>query len=327
MSSSSFTTLGGGRIAKMPAAPGSSNKMRGSSSKSNSSRGSSSRNYMSARDIMKGKQETKEQDSYPGLEAILKTARKQKPFLGTDLEQAHRALDSMLPLGTFPRMREIFHGRMEQDLVKAIAKWRADNWLLPVEKETEFPYARTRNLFDPLAKYGNLWLRKHYDSGFKYDGEGENLSFPEYMENCARANAVEMIDLAIKGVDQWWKPDMALLEKMKAENVLLKKEYANTEFDRHEEVLKTYTSDGYMITGRFRAFKLYSKEQQKLLEAYEANPTAETKKELLQHVYKHGQLVRDVPKEDSHKKVVEEKKPVPKKAVVQVGSVMDSVDA
>jgi D-ribose pyranose/furanose isomerase RbsD len=263
-------------------------------------------------------------DDYPGLEAILKTARKMKPFLSTDLEQAHRALDSMLPLGTFDRTREILHGRMEQDLVKAIAKWRADNWLLPVEKETEFPYARTRNLFDPLVKYGNLWLRRYYDSGFKYDGEGESIGFPQYMENCARANAVEMIDLAIKGVPQWWKADETLLEKMKAENAELKKAYANSEFDRHEEVLKTYYSDGYMITGRFRAFKIYSKEQQRLLEAYEANPNADTKKELLQHVYKHGQLIRDCPKEDSYVKKKEEVKKVVKK--VQIGSVMDSMN-
>ena len=269
-------------------------------------------------------QDNKPKDDYPGLEAILKTARKMKPFLMTDLQQAHRALDSMLPLGTFPRMREIYHGRMEQDLIKAIAKWRADNWLLPVEKESEFPYARTRNLFDPLVKYGNLWLRKDYDCGFKFDGEGESIGFPRYMENCGRANAIEMIDLGIKGVEQWWKADTALLEKMKAENVVLKKEYANTEFDRYEEVLKTYYSDGYMISGRFRAFKIYSKEQQRLLVAYETTPNAETKKELLQHVYKHGQLVPKVPEEDSYVKKKEEDKKVVKK--VQVGSVMDSVD-
>jgi hypothetical protein len=276
-----------------------------------------------------GKAQPQPQDDYPGLEAILKKARKQKPFLDTDLEQAHRALDSMLPLGIFPRMREIFHGRLEHDLVKAIAKWRADNWLLPVEKESEYPYARTRNLFNPYVKYGNLWLRKNYASGFKYDGEGENLSFPEFMENCARANAVEMIDLAIKGVEQWWKPDaedLVLLEKMKVENASLKKVYANFEFDRYQQVWKTYDREGHTISGEFRAFKLYSKEQQKLLEAYESKPTAETKKELLQHVYKHGQLVRDVPKEDSYKK----EKKVETKAgpvAVKVGSVMDSVDA
>ena len=113
---------------------------------------------------------------------------------------------------------------------------------------------------------------------------------------------------------------------MKAENSSLKKAFETTEFDRHEEVLKCYHRDGYMIDGRFRAFKLYSKEQQKLLEAYETKPDAETKKALLQHVYKHGQLIRDCPKEDSHVKKVEEKKPVQKKAEVKVGSVMDSVD-
>jgi hypothetical protein len=266
---------------------------------------------MSARDIMnagKAPAPTVSSDGYPGLDAILHKARKMKPFLLSDLDQCHRALDSMLPLGTFARTREILHGRMEQDLVKAIAKWRADNWLLPPEKESEFPYARTRNLFDPLVKYGNLWLRKYYDCGFNYDGEGESIGFHKYMDNCARANAVEMIDLAIKGVPQWFTPDASLLEKMKAENAELKKAYAGTEFDRHEEVLKTYFSDGYMITGRFRAFKLYSKEQQRLLDAYETTPNAETKKELLQHVYKHGQLVHKVPEEDSYIKKVEPRK-------------------
>jgi hypothetical protein len=266
----------------------------------------------------------KEQDDYPGLETILKTARKMKPFLSTDLEQAERALDSMLPLGTFPRMREILRGRLHDDLIKAIAKWRADNWLLPIEKETEFPYARTRNLFNPMEKYGNLWLRKDYECGFKFDGEGESIGFHAYMENCARANAVEMIDLSMKGLPLWWKANEALLEKMKAENVELKKAYASSEFDRYEEVLKSYYSDGYMISDRFRAFKIYSKEQQKLLIAYEANPNADTKKELLQHVYKHGQLIRDCPKEDSYVKKKEEVKKVVKK--LQVGSVMDSMN-
>jgi hypothetical protein len=247
-----------------------------------------------------------------------------KPFLSTDLEQAERALDSMLPLGTFPRMREILRGRLHDDLIKAIAKWRADNWLLPIEKETEFPYARTRNLFNPMEKYGNLWLRKDYECGFKFDGEGESIGFHAYMENCARANAVEMIDLSMKGLPLWWKANEALLEKMKAENVELKKAYASSEFDRYEEVLKSYYSDGYMISDRFRAFKIYSKEQQKLLIAYEANPNADTKKELLQHVYKHGQLIRDCPKEDSYVKKKEEVKKVVKK--LQVGSVMDSMN-
>ena len=281
----------------------------------------------SASEIMKGKapgdaKQVVEKDDYPGLDAILKTARKQKPFLLSELDQCHRALDSMLPLGTFPRMREILHGRLEQDLIKAVAKWRADNWLLPREKESEFPYARTRNIVDQdlLAKYGNLWLRKNYDCGMPYDGEGESIGFHQHMENCARANAIEMIDLGIKGVDQWWTPDMALLEKMKAENVELKKAYASTEFDRYEEVTKCYYSDGYMITGRFRAFKIYSKEQQRLLNAYEATPNAETKKELLQHVYKHGQLVHKVPEEDSYvRKVVEVAMPK-KKVKVHVGS-------
>lgn len=306
---------------------------RNSTQKSTSSRSGNPNprtSNLSARDIMQGKTNPNSnappKDDYPGLDAILKKARKLKPFSDTDAEQRQRALDSMLPLGIFPRMREILHGRMEKEYIEAVAKWRADNWLLPVEKETEFPYARTRNLVDPMVKYGNLWLRRGYDSGFSYDSEGESIGFPTYMENIGRANAVEMIDLAIKGLPQWWKADESLLAKMKAENASLKKHFESTEFDRYEEVLKTYYRDGYTIDGRFRAFKLYSKEQQKLLEAYEAKPDAETKKALLQHVYKHGHLVRDVPKEDSYVKKPEEKKVVQKKAEVKVGSVMDSVD-
>ena len=285
----------------------------------------------SASEIMKGVKAPVDakpaaaQDGYPGLGAILHTARKMKPFLLTDAMQRERAINHMLPLNTFPAKREQLVGRMERDYIEAVARWRADNWLLPVEKETEFPYARTPNLISPLEKYGNLWLRRGYDSGFSYDGEGESIGFHQYMDNCARANAVEMIDLAIKGVDQWFTPDAALLVKLKAENDELKKAYASTEFDRYEEVRKCYYSDGYMITGRFRAFKIYAKEQQRLLNAYQNLPGADTKKELLQHVYKHGQLVHRVPEEDSHKKVVE--KVFVKKAVSpQVGSVMDSTE-
>ena len=286
---------------------------------------------LSASEIMRGKSPVdatpvQPRDDYPGLGAILQTARKMKPFLFTDELQRHRALEYMLPLGTFPRVREIFRERMEQDYIAAVAKWRADNWLLPVDKETEFPYARTRNLVSPLEKYGNLWLRKGYDSGFSYDGEGESIGFSKYMENCGRANAVEMIDLAIKGVDQWWKPDMALLEKMKAENAELKNTYATTEFNRHEEVRKTYYSDGYTISGRFRAFKIYSKEQQRLLDAYTAAPTAESKHALLQHVYKHGQLVRECPAEDSYVRNTAVVVVPPKVVSPQVGSVMDSTE-
>ncbi len=326
MASNSSIALGGGGRQTATATPGRFTQRMDNGSRGRTGEGKGFGKPLSASAIMKGKSHgdakkvVTEGDDYPGLDAILKTARKMKPFLQSDVEQCHRALDSMLPLGIFPRMREIYHGRMEEDLVKAVAKWRADNWLLPVEKESEFPYARTQNLFDPMVRYGNLWLRKGYDCGFKYDGEGESIGFPRYMENCGRANAVEMIDLAIKGVDQWWTADVELLTKMKAENVELKKAYANSEFDRYEEVLKTYYSDGYMITGRFRAFKLYSKEQQRLLDAYESMPNAETKKELLQHVYKHGQLVHKVPEEDSYvRKVVEVVMPK-KKAKVHVGS-------
>ena len=165
--------------------------------KDNGARGSSgsggkgSSKAHSARDIMKGKAPVDtatpvlSRDDYPGLGAILQTARKMKPFLPSDLLQCHRALDTMLPLGTFPGLREILHGRMEKDLIEAVAKWRSDNWLLPVDKESEFPYARTPNLVAPMEKYGNLWLRKGYDCGFTYDGEGETIGFPQYMENCA----------------------------------------------------------------------------------------------------------------------------------------------
>ena len=325
MATSSSIALGGGGRQTATATPGRFTQRMDNGSRGRTGAGKGFGKPLTASEIMKGKgpvdaaKPVKEVDDYPGLDAILKTARKMKPFLASDVEQCHRALDSMLPLGTYRRMREILHGRMEQDLIKAVARWRADNWLLPVEKESEFPYARTQNLFDPLVKYGNLWLRKDYDCGSKYDGEGECIGFSKYMDNCARANTVEMIDLAIKGVDQWWKPEAGLLEKMKAENVELKKAYASSEFDRHEEVLKCYYSDGYMITGRFRAFKIYSKEQQRLLDAYEAAPGAETKKELLQHVYKHGQLVSKVPEEDSYVKKVEVVVPK-KKAKVHVGS-------
>ena len=333
MASTSSIALGGGGRQTVTATPGRFTQQR---KDNNGSRGRTGvvkdfGKSLSASEIMKGKApvenapaQQQPRDDYPGLDAILQTARKMKPFLNTDVEQCHRALDSMLPLGTFPRMREIYHGQMEKDLIKAVAKWRADNWLVPQDRESEFPYARTRNLVDPMVKYGNLWLRRGYDSGFNYDGEGESIGFPRYMENCARANAVEMIDLALKGVEQWWKADTALLEKMKVENAELKKAYANSEFDRHEEVLKCYYSDGYMITGRFRAFKLFSKEQQKLLDAYEAKPDAENKKALLQHVYKHGQLVYKCPEEDSYvRKVVEVVMPK-KKAKVQVGSELDA---
>ena len=307
MSTISYNALGGGATQSGQATPGRYTPGSDNSSRGRTGSGKGNGKPLSASEIMRGKapvdaSPVKEQDDYPGLDVILKTARKMKPFLSTDVEQCHRALDTLLPLGIFPRMREIYHGRMEQDLIKAVAKWRADNWFLPVDKEEEFPYARTRNLVDPMVKYGNLWLRRGYDSGFAYDGEGESIGFHAYMENCARANAIEMSDLAVKGVEQWWKADEALLGRMKAENAELKKAYASTEFDRYAEVLKCYYSDGYLISGRFRAYRLYTKEQQKLLVAYETTPNADTKRALLQHVYKHGQLVSTVPEEDSYVK-------------------------
>lgn len=271
----------------------------------------------------------KDQDDYPGLDVILKTARKMKPFLSTDVEQARRALDSLLPLGIFPRMREIYHERLEEDLIKAVAKWRADNWFLPVDKEAEFPYARTRNLVDPMVKYGNLWLRKDYDSGFSYDGEGDSIGWHAYIENIDRANAIEMSDLFLKGIESGVKVPDAVLETMKAENKELKKSFESTEFDRYEEVMRCYTMPGYLISGRFRAYRIYAKEQAKLLQAYEAAPSPSTKKDLLQHVYKHGQLVPTVPEEDSYVKAPAKAKAggaVQAPAKVQLGAVTDSVE-
>lgn len=342
MMKSKSLTLGGDRNAQLPVAPGSarSSNVRNSSARSSGSSGSEARGKtqrggpgngrtvgLSARDVMHGKTlptepaSQQQQDDYPGLEAILKKARKTKPFESSEEEHMAKALDSMLPLGIFPRMRELLQGRMRQEYIQAVAKWRADNWLLPVEKETEFPYARTRNLVDPRIKYGSFWLRKDYDCGFKYDGEGENLSWAQRMENIRRALWIESGDLKMKGVDTKWVPteeDIKEMEKMKSENASLRKSFETTEFDRYEEVMKTYTQDGYTISGHYRAFKLFSKEQQKLLQEWESNPTAENKKTLLAHVYKHGQLIRECPKADPIVKKTKEELAAQKKSFAKV---------
>jgi len=337
-------TLGGDRNAQLPVAPGSNNRgfnvrktsARSSGSSESEGRGKSQRGgpgnargnqpQLSARDIMHGKTAPTEssqipQDDYPGLEAILKKARKIKPFEMTEEEQMKKALDSMLPLGIFPRMRELLHGRMRQDYVRAVAKWRADNWLVAVDRETEFPYARTRNIVDPRIKYGSFWLRKDYDCGLKFDGEGETISWPERLQNIRRALWIEMGDLKMKGIELGWMPtdgDKEEMEKMKAENAGLRKLFENTEFDRYEEVMKTYEVDGYTITGRYRAFKLFSKEQQKLLQEWEAEQTAEKKKTLLAHVYKHGQLIATCPKADPVIKKTQAEKEAQKKQFAKV---------
>ena len=333
---SSSIALGGGGRQTATATPGRfTQRMDNNGARGRTGEGRGLGAPLSASEIMRGKAPVdaapvKEQSDYPGLGAILQTARKMKPFLSTDLEQAHRALDSMLPLGTFPRARETYHGRLEEDLIKAVAKWRADNWFLSREKESEFPYARTRNLVDPMVKYGNLWLRKGYDSGFSYDGEGDSIGWHAYTENINRANAIEMSDLSIKGMESGVKVPDALLERMKAENKELKNYFESTEFDRHKEVLKCYYSDGYMISGRFRAFRIYAKEQYKLLVAYEASPSPSTKRDLLQHVYKHGQLVPAVPEEDSYvrppvnARVAVQQAPTPAK--LHVGAVTDALE-
>jgi hypothetical protein len=330
MATYSSSALGGGGRQTATATPGRNVYVRKDGSRGRTGVGKGFGKPASASEIMKGKAPkdnapAKMYDGYPGLDAILQSSRKMKPFLPTETLQLERALTHMLPLSTFPAKRLEFVRRMEKDYVAAVAKWRSDNWLLPVEKESEFPYTRTPNLVDPRVKYGNLWLREDYECGFTYDSEGESIGFSKFMDNCRRAAAVESIDLAIKGVEVTWAPEAAFVAKLKAENVELKKAYATTVFDRYEEVLKTYYSDGYSITGRYMAFKLFSKEQQRLLNAYESLPGADTKKVLLQHIYAHGQLVRDAPKEDSHiKKVVAVV--APKKISPQVGSVMDSTE-
>jgi hypothetical protein len=250
-------------------------------------------------------------DSYPGLDAVLRKARKMEK-LPTETEQRHVALGSMLPLNTYPAARVEFHQRLDQEYVKAVSNWRADNWLLPVEKEAEFPYARTRNIVDPLFKYGAAWLpRKDWDCGASLDSEGESIGFSKYTENIARAGILEAGDLRIKGISTapLDEADPVLL-KMKSENAALRERFDRFRFNRHEEMWNTYRLQGYTVLPRFQAFKLFSRQQQRLLEAYEATPNFETKKALLDHANQHGDLVRDLPEPDAPKP---KPKPEPKK--------------
>lgn len=294
---------------------------------------------LTASEIMKGVGVKKvvDVDPYPGLDAILKKARKIKPFSDTDKEQRRRALEMLLPVGVLEGGRERYAQQMEDDYVRAVAKWRADNWMLPIEKETEFPYSRTRNLgdaADPLYKYGAKWLpTRDTDSGPNYDSEGEDIGFYMTLENNTRADIMEDADMRIKGLGTNVYEDGTnrVLLKMKAENAGIRKQYSGVKFDRLEEVLYT-RRPGYTISARFRAFKLFSREQQRLLEDWESAPAeekAKKKKALLAHVAAHGQLVRDVPEADPRppKEKKEEKKVAEKKPVaVKVGSVLEVVD-
>ena len=330
------TSSRGGANAKSAPTPGrSSNGMH--VRRNNNSRGSSGSSdkgkFLSAREVMKGVKSSKEKesvDSYPGLDTILKKARKmEKPFSSSDAEQRIRALNSLLPLNILPGGRIEFYERMEKDYVKAVSDWRADNWMLPVEKESEFPYSRTRNLVDPMVKYGAAWLPgKDWDSGSSYDSEGESIGFSQYMENLRRASLMETSDLRIKD-PEFPSDDQTdpVLLKMKSENKDILSRFNNFRFNRREETWNTYRFQGYTILPRYRAFKVFSKQQQKLLEAYETTPNHETKKALLAHVEQHGQLIRDCPQPDPPAPKKKESVVVPKKvASVQVGSVMDSVE-
>jgi hypothetical protein len=293
---------------------------------------------LTASEIMKGVGVKKvvEVDSYPGLDAILKKARKIKPFSDTDKEQRRRALDMLLPSGVLEGGRERYAQQMEEDYVRAVAKWRADNWMLPIEKETEFPYSRTRNLGDAadrLYKYGANWLpTRDTDSGPNYDSEGEDLSFYQQTENNTRADIMEDADMRIKGLgtNAYEDGTNRVFLKMKAENAGIRKEFSGTKFNRFNEMMRTHEISGYTITPRFRAFKLFSREQQRLLEDWESAPAeekAEKKKVLLAHVAAHGQLVRDVPEADPPAPKSKVEKKVEKKPVaVKVGSVLEVVD-
>ena len=317
----------GGQNAKFSATPGRSDNMH--VRRNNGSRGSTGSAGKGSAPIAPKKAVV---DPYPGLETILKKARKmEKPFSSTDADQRIRALRELLPLNVLRGGLADMAERMEADYAKAVSNWRADNWLLPADKETEFPYSRTRNLVSPLVKYGAAWLpRKNWDSGLSYDPEdGSDLPFSQYMENILRAGYMETNDLRIKGVlTMPDDSDEPVLKKMQAETPAIRERFLHFRFNRHEEMWKSYSLCGYTILPRFRAFKLFSKQQQKLLEAYEATPNPETKKALLAHVTQHGQLIRDCPQPDppTVKKPEDKAVVAPKKASVQVGSVMDSVD-
>jgi hypothetical protein len=252
---------------------------------------------------------------------------------------------------------------MEMDYLRAVSAWRADNWLVPVDKETEFPYSRTRNLGDAVNssfKYGSGWLpRPNFDSGANYDGEGDRVSHSEEMENIDRAAIMRESDLRIKGIEErdpalykemttgkyadmlasWglkgfassFKPrakDDSVLLKMQSENEGIRAEFDTTLFDRYEEVWNTWSKDGYSISGRYRAFKLFSKQQYKLLQAYETaaegQAKADAKRALLAHADKHGELVRGLPEHDSKAKPkVEAPKKLSRRAAKKAAKVAD----
>ena len=343
-----------GRTLASPASPASS---------ASSTRRSVNGTRQTARQIMKGVATKASSDPYPGLDAILKKARKLKPFSDSDKEQRLRALYEMVPTGILAGGVREMVGRMEMDYLRAVSAWRADNWLVPVSKETEFPYSRTRNLGDaanPDFKYGSGWLpRPNSDSGANYDGEGERLSHSDEMENIDRAAIMRESDLRIKGIEErdpalykemttgkyadmlksWgltglassFKPrqtEDAVLLKMKSENESIRSAFDTVFFDRYEEVWNTWLKDGYTISGRYRAFKLFSKQQYKLLQEYEAaaegQAKADAKRALLAHADKHGELVRGLPDHDSKvKPKVEAPKKLSRRAAKKAAKVAD----
>ena len=356
---SSTSALGAGTARSGKTSPGSTPS---SSFRPSSSVKTSPKNRLSASEIMKAKKPSApvNVDPYPGLDAILKKSRKLKPFSDTDREQRLRALRELAPSGVLPAGIATLAERMERDYARAVSDWRANNWLLPVDKESEFPYSRTRNIGDaanPDFKYGSAWLpRPDTDSGVNYDSEGERIPHSVEMENIERAAIMRESDLRIKGIEerdpvlyekmageyadmlkQWnlsnlknaFKPrpaDDKVLLKMKSENPTIRKTYNSTKFNRYDEMWATYTSDGYTISPRFRAFKLFSKEQQKLKDIYESTPTPENKKTLLEHVKNHGELVVNLPTPDpTPKKEAPKPEPKPSKKGVKtiVGNATD----
>ena len=317
----------GGRSAQLLATPGRSVRV-------STARSSGSEQRVSARDVMRGVKAPADKpagavDSYPGLDAILRKARKSEK-LDSDAEQRKWALNSILASGYQPAGRAECHERMEKEYIRAVSNWRADNWLLPIEKEAEFPYSRTRNLVDPMVKYGAAWLPKGHDVGPTYDHEGESIGFSQMMENMTRATMMEAADLRIKDPSfPEADPSDPVFLKMRDESPAIRATFDRYRFDRREEMWNSYKWSGYTISSRFRAFKLFSRQQQRLLDAYEAVPSYESKKVLLAHVAQHGQLIRDCPKPDPPAPRAADAAPVQQPVVVEklvVGSVMDGVD-
>jgi hypothetical protein len=259
---------------------------------------------------MKGASSTsasKNLDPYPGLDAILKKSRKIKPFSTTDLEQRRRALHELVPTGVLRTGVADMEVRMEKDYIRAVSNWRADNWLLPVSEESEFPYSRTKNIGDAgniLFKYGANWLPKvGFDAG---------SSRPDAI---LRAAILETNDLRLKSIPtipDEERPDnyLATLVAMDKEDDKLIVEYDTTKFNRHDEMWKTYMFPGHTITPLFRAFKLFSLQQLDLFNKFKTNPTKENKKALLDHASRHGELLPNLPEHDSYKKAPP--KPLPK---------------